>query len=630
MLTLADGTLVARQPHNDRFELEARVPVELGALKGGQLIDRWISVVDGRAKLVAAVDVGVKPLMLVITRDEEQALMPWRDEMRSAAIRTLLLSALVVLTIVGLLRQMRRLEVGAIALRASEERYAMVMEAASEGHIEWHLAGGNAYPSLRWSRLHGIEPLSHAESIEELKRRIVIHPEDAVETHEAVEAHVLGLTPFIEIEYRIKAPSGEWRWIHARGRRVVDADGVPVRVFSSAIDVSDRRRAAEEKTQLESRLQQTQKLEALGTLAGGIAHDFNNILGAILGFGEMAQRRAEEGTPIRRHIDRVMQSGARARLLVRRILDFSRNSLAERVPVNLQVVVEEVIDMLTPSLPSGLTIVAHLEAGSAAVIGDSTQLYQVVMNVCTNAAQAMGDTGAVDIGLERVELVETRHLLRGELPPGPYVQLDVTDTGVGIAPDVLSRIFDPFFTTKRFGEGTGLGLSVVHGIVFDHGGAIDVQSQPGLGTRVSIWLPVVGECEPPPKADAADWPRGNGEIVMVVDDEEALLSLAEELLAELGYEPRGYGSAEKAMAAFEARPESIDVLLTDESMPGMSGTQLSATVLARRPSLPVVLMSGNVGAELEQRAREAGIRDVLRKPLALADIAEALARALHS
>jgi PAS domain S-box-containing protein len=484
------------------------------------------------------------------------------------------------------------------------------------------------YPSERWCTLHGIEPQARLASADELMRRVALHPDDAAEVRRNVEDHLAGRTPSIEMEYRVRTPDGEWRWIHARGRRLADADGVPLRVFSSAIDVSERRHAAEERAQLEAKLQQTQKLEALGTLAGGIAHDFNNILGAILGFGEMAQHRADEGTPIRRYIDRVMQSGARARLLVRRILDFSRNSVAERVPVNLQGVVEEVIAMLLPSLPATLKVEVHLDAGTAAVIGDATQLYQVAMNLCTNAVQAIGDTGTVDVALKRVELMEVRSLLHGRLQPGPYLRLEIGDTGPGIPPEVLARMFDPFFTTKKVGEGTGLGLSVVHGIVSDLGGAIDVRSREPHGTVVTVWLPVGGEVDAPSVAGPTDWPLGDGQCVMIVDDEHALLELAEELLAGLGYEPVGYDTSEAALAAFEADPGRFDAVITDLALPDMQGDALTERLLRIRPDLPVMLMSGNLSAAIEQQAMARGVRAVLHKPLGLQELAETLAKIL--
>lgn len=628
LMTLKDGTIIMRQPAVPGAQEPMKLP-ELAALQGGPLVARVVSPMDHRPKLVATVGVGNQPLLLAVTRDEEVALRPWYDEMWSGGIRTLLLSILIVLTIAAVLRQLRRLERGEQALRQSEERYAMAMEAANEGHAEWNIPQDTVFASDKWRALHGIETKAPVASFSDLMRHTTLHPDDAPAVKTAVDDHLAGRTPAIELEYRVRHPDGEWRWIHARGRCLLDGKGAPVRLFCAATDVSARKEAESYKAGLEARLAQTQRLEALGTLAGGIAHDFNNILGAILGFGEMAQQHAQAGSALRRHIDRVMQGGARARLLVRRILDFSRSGIVERVPVGMQGIVEEAIAMLAPSLPSGLRVAARLEAADAAVMGDATQLYQVVMNLCTNAVQAMGDAGTLELSLQRVDLPHPKSLLQGDLGAGAHVCLQVEDTGGGIAPEVLRRMFDPFFTTKKVGEGTGLGLSVVHGIVSDLGGAIDVVTRQGRGTAVSVWLPVAGGSAPLQPRATADWPRGHGEVVMVVDDERPLIELAEEILAGLGYEPVGFASSESALRAFEADPRRFDAVLTDEMLPGMPGSEFARRLLSVRPALPVILMSGNVGAALEERVRKLGGVALLHKPLGLRELAECLAGALE-
>ncbi|MEP6723143.1 MAG: ATP-binding protein [Variovorax sp.] len=647
LLTLDDGTLVIRQPEVPG--LKTKYP-ELLALKNGPL-DRATSSMDGDAKLVAAVGVGTRPLILAITRDEEEALLPWYDEAWSGAIRTVLVSLLVVLTIAALLRQLRRLERGEQALRQSEERYAMAMEAANEGHAEWNILQDRVFVSDQWRTLHGIDHDALIVTPEDLVACIAVHPDDRLPVKEAVEYHLMGRTQAIELEYRVRpadarvdaAADGNWRWVHVRGRCLRDAEGAPRRLFCAATDVSARKQAEDDKTASGARMQQTQRLEALGTLAGGIAHDFNNILAAILGFGEMAQQNAPDGSPQRRHIDRVLQAGARARLLVKRILDFSRSGVAERTQVDLQTLVEEVVAMLTPALPTGIHAEARLNANHAVVMGDATQLYQVVMNLCTNAVQAMGESGLLGLQLERVDVAHGQSMLQGDVAPGAYLRLEVSDTGIGIAPEVLQRMFDPFFTTKEVGEGTGLGLSVVHGIVADLGGAIDVVSSydrrhgeeagrgtgQSTGTRIALWLPLAaGEQRQPPPAKTSDWPHGNGEVVMVVDDEQALVELAEELLAGLGYEPVGFNSSESALQAFEADPQRFDAVLSDEMLPGMPGSELAARLRAMRPGLPMLLMSGRVDAALEQRARNVGVTALLHKPLTLRELADNLAQLL--
>ncbi|MET0520015.1 MAG: ATP-binding protein [Burkholderiaceae bacterium] len=632
LLTLNDGTLVARQPavansqKRERFE-------DLVALKGGALVDRVISPVDNRAKLIAAVGVRNQALTLAITRDEAQALQPWYEELGSAVVRTVLLSALVLVTMGALLRQLRRLDAGERALSQSEQRYAMAMQAANEGHGEWDISSDQIFISEKWRLLHGLGTAGLV-TWAELSQALSLHPEDLLPVRQAIQDHLAGVTEAIELEYRVRPgpasgepEDGEWRWIHARARCIFDEENTPLKLFFAATDVTARRDAEAQRGLLESRLQRTQRLEALGTLAGGIAHDFNNILGAILGFGEMAQRQTESGQPIRRHLDHVLQAGARARLLVRRILDFSRVGVSERVPVNLHAVIDEVVAMLMPSLPAGQTIRTDLQAGNAAVLGDATQLYQVVMNLCTNALRAMGDSGVLEITARRAEVTHSASLFQGDLNPGAYVCVEVADTGGGIPPEVKAHIFEPFFTTGKMGEGTGLGLSVVHGVISDIGGAIDVADRPG-GTLMTLWLPVCGESGRAPPDLVAEWPRGNGEVVMVVDDERPLIDLTEELLASLGYEPVGFESAEAAWRAFQAEPERFDVVLSDEMLPGMPGSEMARQMREQRADLPIVLVSGRLSQALEARAQEIGIDAVLAKPLALQDLADCLARIL--
>jgi signal transduction histidine kinase/ActR/RegA family two-component response regulator len=380
----------------------------------------------------------------------------------------------------------------------------------------------------------------------------------------------------------------------------------------------------------EAQLRQSQKMEAIGTLAGGIAHDFNNILGAILGYGELALQHCAAHSELRRYLDNVMHATERAKLLVERILGFSRSGLGDRLPVNVQSVISETLELLAASLPAGVRLESRIEAGNAAVIGDATYLHQVAMNLCTNAVQAMERGGVLSVVLERCELNEPRTLSRGSVAPGPYLRLTVGDTGAGIPPAILERMFDPFFTTKGVGEGTGLGLSLVHGIVTDLGGAIDVTTTAGVGTRFDIWLPVAGETATPPVETSTALPRGNGETVMIVDDERSLVALAEEIIAELGYEPVGYDSSSAALEAFRAAPERFDIVLTDESMPDLVGTELAQAIRRIRGAIPIILMTGYGGSQLASRAADIGVNELLRKPLHRRELAESLARTLKS
>ncbi len=622
-----DGTLLLSNPPTPRV-VGQKLPQLVAApvAQGKQLLNP----VDGKQDFIAVARVRDTPLVLTVTRDEAVALQPWRDEAFRLGLRTLIVTLLGVLTIAGLLRQLRRVEAGERALHESEERYALAMEGANEGHWDWDLATDRLFLSPKMKTLTGQSADSVITTRSEWRAKIVIHPDDIPHFEAAVADHFAGRTAQYESEYRVRQPDGAWCWVLARGRCLRDATGKPYRFVGSSIDITAEKQAQIDKEHLEAQLRQSQKMEAMGTLAGGIAHDFNNILGAILGYGEMAYQHAAAGSALRRYLDNVMHAAGRAKTLVDRILGFSRSGLGERVPVNVQSVIEETLELLAASLPSGIRLEKTLQADDAAVIGDATHLHQVAMNLCTNALHAMERGGVLSVVLERVELGERRTLSRGILSPGAYVRLVVSDTGTGIPPAVLERMFDPFFTTKGVGEGTGLGLSLVHGIVAELGGAIDVATRPGEGTKFEIWLPVAGEAGRPVVEAVGELPRGHGETVMIVDDERSLVALAKEMLAGLGYEPVGFESSTAALQAFQAEPQRFDLILTDEAMPDLVGTELAHEIRRIQPTLPIILMSGHGGAQLAQRAAAVGAQEVLRKPLRGRDLAESLARVLGS
>jgi PAS domain S-box-containing protein len=622
-----DGTLLVRNPPTPSAvgrqlpQLVAAPPAKSKSL---------LNPIDGKQDFIAVARVRDTPLVLAVTRDEAVALRPWRDEAFRLALRTLIVTLLGIGAIAGLLRQLRRVETGERALQESEERYALAMEGANEGHWDWELETDHLFLSPKMKMLAGQAADSVIPTRTAWLAQVVIHPEDIARFDATLKEHFEGRTPRYECEYRVQQPDGAWCWVLARGRCLRDATGKPYRFVGSAIDVTAQKQAQIDKERLEAQLRQSQKMEAMGTLAGGIAHDFNNILGAIFGYGELAYQHSAAGSSLRRYLDNVMHAAQRAKALVERILGFSRSGLGERVPVNVQSVIEETLELLAASLPAGIRLEKTLEGGDAAVIGDTTYLHQVAMNLCTNAVHAMDRGGLLKVVLDRVQLSEQCLLSRGTLAPGAYVRLIVSDTGAGIAPAVLERMFDPFFTTKGVGEGTGLGLSLVHGIVAELGGAIDVATSPGQGTKFEIWLPVAGEAERPVIAAVGELPRGHGETVMIVDDERALVALAKEMLTELGYDPVGFESSRIALEAFQAEPRRFDLVLTDEAMPDLVGSGLAQEIRQLHPTLPIILMSGHGGPQLTQRAAAVGAREVLRKPLQGRDLAQSVARALGS
>jgi len=589
---------------------------------------RLLNPIDGKRDFIAAARIRDTPLDLTVTREEAVALAPWRAETIRLGLRTLLVTLLGLFAIAGLLRQLRRVEAGERALRESEERYALAMEGANEGHWDWDLATDRLFLSPKMKEWVGESKERVINTRAEWFAQIVIHPDDRARVDVALRDHLEGRTPRYECEYRIYQPDGQWRWMFVRGRCLRDVTGKPYRIVGSTSDTTAEKQAQTEKEHLAAQLRQSQKMEAMGTLAGGIAHDFNNILGAIVGYGELAQQHAAAGSAMRRYLDNVMRAAGRAKALVDRILGFSRMGLGERVPVNVQAVIEETLELLATSLPAGIRLERTLDAGDAAVIGDATHLHQVAMNLFTNALHAMDRGGVLRVALERVELSVQRSLSRGNLSPGAYVRLGVSDTGTGIPAEVLERIFDPFFTTRGVGEGTGLGLSVVHGIVSELGGVIEVATRMGEGTKFEIYLPVSGEMGRPVAEVIRELPRGHGETVMIVDDERPLVALASEMLAELGYKPIGFESSSAALQAFRAEPQRFELILTDEAMPERVGTELAREVRQIRATLPIILVSGNAGIQLKQRAAHFGVNEVLRKPLQSRDLAEALARVL--
>jgi PAS domain S-box-containing protein len=520
------------------------------------------------------------------------------------------------------------------ALRRSEERYQLAVLGSTEGLWDWDMESDMLFLSARcqellWQTVG--EPLRpRREWIDATE----YHPDDVAPLRAAVSAHLHGQTQHLAVEYRLRHHGGDWHWYRQRGVAVRDADGRPYRMAGSMEDITDRKRAEAERERLEQQLRQSQRLEAMGTLAGGIAHDFNNILAAIVGYGEMVQKEAAEGTPMKRHIDATMRAAMRAKSLVERILAFSRSGLGERVPVHVQSVVGEALDLVLASLPPRVQLRRALGSGHAAVLGDPTQIHQVVMNLCANAVQAMSAVGSasrggtLDVALACHDIAEPRDVSTSRLAPGRYVVLSVSDTGVGIAPRVLDRMFDPFFTTKEIGVGTGLGLSLVHGIVTDLGGGIEVASELGRGTTMTVYLPCSGQTQPNAPPDESPMP-GRGETVLLVDDEEALVRLGEELMAQLGYEPVGFTSSTAALASFRRTPRRFDIVITDEAMPEMTGSEFVREIRKIRPEVPVVMMTGYVTASLAARAREAGIHEVLGKPLVAREIARSVAAALR-
>jgi signal transduction histidine kinase/ActR/RegA family two-component response regulator len=584
---------------------------------------------------------------VAVARDTGLVFAAWREAAWGSVLRTALLCVAALGLVAVVLQQLRRLETARRSLaqseqqlRVSEERYALAVAGANEGLWDWDLASDQVFFSPRAQQACGLRPGHPLRPRREWLSLLRYHPDDRPRVRDALVQHLRGRTPQYDVEMRLAVSAGtadaeqaeDWSWVRQRGVLVHDERGQPRRMAGSIEDITSRKRAEAQREQLEVRLRTAQKLEAMGTLAGGIAHDFNNILGAILGYAELAQGQAAPGSALQEQLDGVMHAGLRAKSLVQRILAFSRSGLGERQPVHVQAVVEEALDLLEASLPTGIALRRDLRAGDAALVGDPVQVHQVVMNLLTNAVQACAAPAEVEVSLAPRTLEAPLQATSGALGAGEVLALVVRDQGQGIAPAQAERIFDPFFTTKEVGVGTGLGLSLVHGIVTELQGVIDVHSEPGCGSTFTVLLPWDGQVTPDPRRHGSgeELPRGEGQRVLLVDDEGALVALGEETLAALGYEPVGYTSSVAALQAFEQAPQAFDAVLSDEAMPQLTGSELAAAVRRLRPGLPVLLMSGYVSSALVARAQAAGVREVLPKPLVARDIAQALAGVLQA
>jgi two-component system cell cycle sensor histidine kinase/response regulator CckA len=418
--------------------------------------------------------------------------------------------------------------------------------------------------------------------------------------------------------------------VSAERRRDKRAQGAITTIF--ARDLTANKLAEAQRLALENQLRESQKMQAIGTMAGGIAHDFNNILSAILGNVSLATQDLDASAPALTSLQEIDKAGRRARDLVRQILTFSRNEQPKRIPIHLHEVIEETVRLVKVAMPHGVELKVTLEPDCPAVLADATQVEQALLNLCTNAFLAVGqDKGTVTLDLSTNTLVSPQTERLG-IASGRYAVITVRDTGNGMSAHTLERIFEPFFTTRQVGQGTGLGLSVVHGIMQTHQGAVDVQSTPGQGSVFTLVFPTTGEAVAPAVAAIAPAAssRGQGRTVMYVDDDQALVFLVKRVLSRKGYAVRTYSDPHEAQVALRNDPNGIDLLVTDYNMPGYSGLDLLREAKRIRPDLPVALASGYVTPELEGQAIAAGADALIYKPNDVNELCETVERLIES
>nr|MBF0223308.1 DUF3365 domain-containing protein [Desulfobulbaceae bacterium] len=410
-----------------------------------------------------------------------------------------------------------------------------------------------------------------------------------------------------------------------------DADTRQIQLyFASTWDAVKQKRFAEEKSKLEARLIQAQKLEAIGTLAGGIAHDFNNILGVIIGYASMAKEDAPAGTSYQKDLEKISTAADRAKNLVKQILAFSRQAQAVNMPLSIKPLIKEGLTMLRSSIPSTISITTDIDPNCGVILADPTQIHQILMNLCTNAYHAMEDTGgelSVSLKNTLIDTDDQAKLLQLEL--GEYVKLTVSDTGIGIGGDVIDKIFDPFFTTKEIGKGTGMGLSIIHGIMKGYKGAITVESRRGKGSTFHAYFPTIQKDAIPEILESQYLPKGN-ERILLIDDEELLAEMGKDVLERLGYHVTVRHSSIEALTTFQNTPDTFDLIITDQTMPEMTGSDLARRMLQLRWDIPIILCTGFSNQIDEDSAKALGIKEFALKPLSKEVIAKLVRKVLDA
>ncbi len=414
--------------------------------------------------------------------------------------------------------------------------------------------------------------------------------------------------------------NGERVQVTWMNKAIYDKDGNVSEILCVGIDVT-------EKWQLEKRLAQAQKMESIGTLAGGIAHDFNNILSAVIGYTELSLIDIPKGSALQNNLQQVLKAGGRAKDLVRQILTFSRQRENELVPVKVSLIVNEALKLLRASLPTTIKMRHHIKS-YLAVLTDPTNIHQVLMNLCTNASFAMQEEGGVlEVSLSDVDLDADFAKQHPDVKPGKFIRLIVSDTGYGMSPEVSERIFDPFFTTKKMGQGTGMGLSVVHGIVKSHGGTIIVESSPGKGSAFSVFLPAI-ESEVTDQADQAQLVITGNERILFVDDEDFQADIGKRMLERLGYRVTAKTNSVEALDLFRQTPDEFDLVITDMTMPNMTGDVLAQKLISIRPDIPIIVCTGYSARINPDIIKEIGIKEMAMKPVVMKDIAQMIHRVL--
>ncbi len=521
-----------------------------------------------------------------------------------------------------------------VNLRESENRHRTLFESMVQGVVYQDRTGTitSANPAAEHMLGLTLDQMVGRTSVD--PRWKTIHEDGSDfpgDTHPAMVSLKSGKPVKDEIMGVFNPQNQKYTWINTNSiPRFNTGENEPYQVYTTFEDITERKKAEAENVKLNEKLQQAHKMEAIGTLAGGIAHDFNNILGAILGYTEMAREDSPKGSTVSKDLDRVLEASYRAKDLVKQILAFSKQDDVENFHLQSASIVREAIKMLRPSLPTTIEINENIEPEVGLIFADPTKIHQIVMNLGTNAFHAMEESGGkLDISLKEATLSTEDLVSEPGVKAGTFVKLSICDSGSGIAPDIKDKIFDPYFSTKETGKGTGMGLSIVHGIVKNYGGFISLYSEPGESTAFHVFLPVI-EKDVLPEIETVEEIAGGKERILFIDDEEILAEMGKHMLERLGYHATVRKSSLEALETFQNQPDQFDIVITDQTMPGMTGTDLARRMIQIRPDIPIILCTGYSTIISEEKAKGMGIREFAMKPLSKKDIAVLIRKVLDT
>ncbi len=478
-------------------------------------------------------------------------------------------------------------------LRQSEERLELALRGADLGMWDWNVQTGEVRFNRRWVEMLGYEPDEIEPHVSAWKK--LVHPDDMPRMEEVLKNHLEGRTPFYETEHRLLTRAGGWKWILVRGKVVHrDSDGRPVRTTGTHFDITERKK-------LESQLLHSQKMEAVGQLAGGVAHDFNNILSAIMSYGYLLRNKLRDDEQSRDNIDKILLLSDRAAHIIQGLLAFSRKQHFEFVPVKLNNTIRNIEKLLAKFIGEDVGLRTRLTNKEPAIIADKTQIEQIIMNLATNARDAMPEGGSFTIETEVVEIDENFIKTHGYGEPGIYALLSVTDKGTGMDEETKQKIFEPFFTTKEVGKGTGLGLSIIYGIVKQHNGYINVYSEPGKGATFRIYFPIIKAAAEKEKAKDLPDLSGKAEAILLAEDEPAVRDSIRKILEEFGYKVIDAEDGEDAVEKFAEHKDEIELLILDVVMPRKNGKETFEEIRKLKPGIKVLFTSGYTADIIQRR-----------------------------